>query len=532
MKKRLLSFIISAVSLTSLIGSSGVYADGNSSLPEDRKIPMEQEKSDTGNDTLKGDTNCDGTVDMADAVLIMQALASPNKYGLNGTADNHLTEQGEKNGDMDGDGLTVGDAQEIQYQLLGISSDVNESAGSIRLDDKVSLQASEGMTTDEKFAAAEMKLGIEILKKGFDPTKPKEENMLISPVSISTALAMTANGADGRTREEMEDVLGSGLTIDQLNEYMAYYISKLPAKDKEKVYLADSIWFKDEPSFKVYDEFLGTNKKFYNAEIYKAPFDDGTVKDINNWVNRNTNGMIPGILEKGALDPTEEKEMLMMLINTLYFEADWQVPYDWAPKGEFTDINGEKREIERLGSKEREYFDLGDADAFKKPYAYGDYSFVGILPKNNDIVEYVNNLDAEKLLAGLSECVDPDSIDLYTMIPKFEYEYGKTLNDILKEIGMPTAFDSCAADFSKINDLSVDGALPLWIDKVVHKTKIEVTETGTKAAAATAVGMAGGAMYQPKKEVFVYLDRPFVYMIVDRNNVPLFIGVVTQIGEK
>ena len=74
--------------------------------------------------------------------------------------------------------------------------------------------------------------------------------------------------------------------------------------------------------------------------------------------------------------------------------------------------------------------------------------------------------------------------------------------------------------------------MALWIDKVIHKTKIEVTETGTKAAAVTGVGMAGGAMYQPKKEVFVYLDRPFVYMIVDRNNVPLFIGVVTQIGEK
>ena len=162
MKKKILSFI----------GSSGVYADGKSSLSEDRKIPIEQEKTDTGTDTLKGDTNCDGTVDMADAVLIMQALASPNKYGLNGTADNHLTEQGEKNGDMDGDGLTVGDAQEIQYQLLGISSDSDTSAGSVRLDDKVRLQASEGMTTDEKFAAAEMKLGIEILKKGFDPTKP------------------------------------------------------------------------------------------------------------------------------------------------------------------------------------------------------------------------------------------------------------------------------------------------------------------------------------------------------------------------
>ena len=341
---------------------------------------------------------------------------------------------------------------------------------------------------------------------------------------------MTANGADGETRAEMEKVLGSGLTIDQLNEYMAYYIRKLPDNEKEKVYLSDSIWFKDKESFKVYDEFLETNKKYFNAELYKAPFNDTTVEDINNWVSDNTKGMIPGILDKGSLDPTANEEMLMMLINTLYFEADWQVPYEWAPKGEFTDINGNKRTIERLGSKEREYFDLGDADAFKKPYAGGNYSFVGILPKENDIVEYVKNLDAEKLLAGLSECVDPDSIDLYTMIPKFEYDYSKKLNDILKEMGMPTAF-SLHADFSKINDLSVEGADPLYISTVLHKTKIEVTETGTKAAAATAIGMAGGAMYIPKKEVYVYLDRPFVYMIVDKNNVPLFMGVATQLGD-
>ena len=695
-------------------------AGGDKTIGTTEQIP--------NHDLISGDVNCDGAVDMADAVLIMQALANPDKYGINGTAENHLTEKGRLNGDFNGDGLTVGDALTIQKKLLGyditegqdaaallglkdskvksavvtgmigtkkytfegekaqavvdylkslhlitnfpenpdeyngtswtidleyeggdtvtvwhnanmfirnplkpwyrmdyeeafsfddllyeldkqstedypamimvngtlyrqsdesftgdfskytakkVTSFVesgtpqkdgetnfdrdcsaeyielddgtialkhspncfifkpvsNPSMGSVRLDDKVSVQAAEGRTVDEKFAAAEMKLGIDLLKKGFAPTKKGEENMLISPMSISAALTMTANGADGETRAEMEKVLGSGLTIDQLNEYMAYYISKLPDNEKEKVYLSDSIWFKDKESFKVYDEFLETNKKYFNAELYKAPFNDTTVDDINGWVSDNTKGMIPGILDKGALDPTANEEMLMMLINTLYFEADWQVPYDWAPKGEFTDINGEKRVIERLGSKEREYFDLGDADAFKKPYAGGNYSFVGILPKENDIVEYVNNLDAEKLLAGLSECVDPDSIDLYTMIPKFEYDYSKKLNDILKEMGMPTAFSPANADFSKINDLSVEGADPLYISTVLHKTKIEVTETGTKAAAATAIGMAGGAMYQPKKEVFVYLDRPFVYMIVDKNNVPLFIGVATQLGD-
>ena len=184
-----------------------------------------------------------------------------------------------------------------------------------------------------------------------------------------------------------------------------------------------------------------------------------------------------------------------------------------------------------MESKERQYFDLGNADAFKKQYKNGNYSFVGILPHEDvDFNDYIRNLDAAALAEGLKECEDPDTVDLYVMIPKFKYNYSKSLKEILPELGMDTAFDPYMADFSKINDMSVDGALPLYIDDVIHKTKIEVTEKGTKAAAATAVVMgAGAAAPIEKKKVYIYLDRPFVYMIVDKNNVPLFIGAATRI---
>ncbi|MGN0614909.1 serpin family protein [Ruminococcus flavefaciens] len=475
-----------------------------------------------------GDINDDGVVDSFDSITYRKQLA--------GTIKTELTEIQLLNGDVNmNDKIDEEDFKMVQDFLLGKVKEINGAGeiGSVRLDNTVDVKASEGKTTDAEFAAAEMKFGVDILKNSFDPTKKDEENLLVSPMSISAALAMTANGADGETKAEMEKVLGNGLTLDQLNEYMAYYISKLPNEKKQKVMLADSIWFKDKETFKVYDEFLEKNKKFYNAELYKAAFDNNTVKDVNSWVNRNTQGMIPSLLKNGDLTPTDEKEILMMLINTLYFEAEWSNPYTSSRDEKFTDLNGNEHSIKAMHSQERYYYDLGDADAFKKPYAGGKYSFVGIMPKEKDIVSYVKDLDAEKLFEGLKEYEDPEKIELNVMIPKFKYQYSKSMTKVLIDMGMPTAFDWRNADFSKINDLSVEGADPLYIDDVLHKTKIEVTEKGTKAAAVTAVMMAAGcAMPEPKKEINIFLDKPFVYMIVDENNVPLFIGAATQLEEK
>ena len=475
-----------------------------------------------------GDINDDGVVDSFDLISYRKYLSDPEKYPLSKSLF--------LNADIDqNDVIDEEDLQLVSDYLLGKIDKFYGApmAGSIRLDDQVDIKAEEGKATDEAFAKAEMKLGIDILKKAFDPTKENEENLLISPLSISSALAMTANGADKNTLEQMEKVLGSGMTLDELNEYMAYYVANLPDEQKLKLYLANSIWFRDDETFKVQDEFLEQNKKYYNSEIYKTPFDDNTVGDVNSWVSSNTRGMIPKLLNKGDLDPTNEKKMMMMLINTLYFEAEWQRSYDESYDGKFTDLNGVEHNIKKMYSEEKQYFDLGDADAFKKPYKGGEYSFVGILPKEKNIVDYVNDLDAEKLLEELKECEDMSNIELNVMIPKFKYNYNKGLKDILKSIGMEDAFDKKLADFSKINDLTVDGAQPLYIDDVLHKTKIEVTEKGTKAAAVTAVMMALASGIKPEKQkINIYLDKPFVYMIVDKNNVPVFIGAATQIEEE
>jgi len=475
------------------------------------------------NEHFYGDINDDGVVDAFDVLVYKKYIAGNLSYKL--SEDQFL------NADINFDTvIDENDLAQVVDFTLGSKKSFNgvSNIGSVRLDNTVSVQASEGKATDSSFAKAEMKLGVDLLKKCYETKNSSEKNLLLSPLSISAALSMTANGADNQTLKEMEEVLGNGLTIDELNEYMAYYISQLPDKEKEKIYLADSIWFKDDPTFKVYDEFLETNKKYYNSEIYKSSFEPNSIaNDVNSWVNKNTKGMIPTLITPANI----KSNTMMLLINTLYFEAEWASPYLSTQDGTFTDLDGSKHPIQKMNSMERQYFDLGNADAFKKPYMNGDYSFVGILPHEDvDFNEYISNLDADALCEGLKQYEDPDKVDLYVMIPKFKYNYGKSLKEILPALGMETAFNADKADFSKINDLSVKDSLPLYIDDVLHKTKIEVTEKGTKAAAATAVIMgAGSAAPIEKKKVYIYLDRPFVYMIVDKNNVPLFIGAATQL---
>lgn len=469
-----------------------------------------------------GDINDDDIIDAFDLIMY--------KQHIEGTLDEKLTQTQFGNGDINHDDvIDENDYIQVSDYVLGKVKKFNSSSpvGSIRLDNTVDILKDEGRETDSDFAAAQMAFGVDMMKKCFNSDEEKK-NLLVSPLSVSTVLSMTANGADGETRDEMEKVLGNGLSLETINEYYAYYTEQLPDNKDEKVLLSNSLWFKDKPTFKVLEEYLETNKKYYGSEIFKTMFNADTATDINSWVNDHTNGMIPKIVDKNQFE--EENNTAMMLINTLYFEAEWSKKYTVAFDGEFTDINGIKHTIEELRSQEDQYFDLGNADAFKKPYVNGNYSFIGILPREDNIEEYVESLDAQKLMEDLNVYTDPTTFELNVMIPKFKYNYNISLNDILKDMGISTAFDKESADFTKIYDKTAADDDILYIDEVLHKTRIEVTEKGTKAAAVSSVmmGLAAG-IPEEKKKIQIYLDRPFVYMIVDKNNVPLFMGVAVSL---
>lgn len=350
----------------------------------------------------------------------------------------------------------------------------------------------------------------------FQTSEKSGENTLISPLSVLCALSMTANGAENETLQQMETVLG--MTTQELNLYLYSYMQGLPQGEKYKLSLANSIWFTEDESFTVNPDFLQTNADYYGASIYKTPFNDQTCKDINNWVKQNTDGMIPEILDRISEDA------VMYLVNALAFDAEWMEVYEknQVKDGVFTKEDGTKQNVVFMHGPESTYLEDEKATGFMKMYQGGKYAFVAMLPNEGvSISDYVASLDGAALNTLLS---NPQYTTVYTSMPKFETEYDVEMSDILKEMGMPIAFEPTKADFAGIGTSTEGG---VYISRVLHKTFISVGEKGTKAGAATVVEANCGSAMPPQEPKEVYLDRPFVYMLIDcENNIPFFIGTL------
>lgn len=345
-------------------------------------------------------------------------------------------------------------------------------------------------------------------------------NTLISPFSVMTALAMTANGAEGDTRTQMEEVLG--MSVDELNSYLSSYIASLPEGEGYKLSPANSIWLTDDERFTVNEDFLKTNKSVYDADIFRTAFDDSTLKDINGWVSEKTDGMIPEILKEIPGSP------VMYLVNALAFDAEWGEIYfkEQVHEGEFTREDGTKEKAEFMHSEEWNYIELEKAAGFLKYYKDGKYAFMALLPEEGmKMDDFVSSLDGKKLHDALLN-LQPETV--YAAIPKFETGSSFEMSGSLRGMGMPLAFDMEGADFSGIGESDAGN---IYIGRVIHQTFISVAEEGTKAGAATIVEMedAGALMAEPK---VVTLDRPFLYAIIDtETSTPVFMGTLMSTAE-
>ena len=383
-------------------------------------------------------------------------------------------------------------------------------SGAVRdLTEGISKNESASKAPDDEFKAAASSFAAELFKDNYS----KGKTTLVSPLSVLTALALVQNGAQGDTLAQLEQALG-GLDRDTLNAYMRAYCDFLSAGDELKI--ANSVW--TDSSAEAKRDFLQKAVDSYSAQIFSAPLSSKkTVSSINSWVKKNTDGMIPKIIENA------DRDAVMMLINAVAFEAKWETPYtnDDIEKLEFNSYSGKSKKTEFMCSTESVYLSDSDAVGFMKPYKNGRFAFAALLPdENTGIDDYVASLSGDKLMKIFSSAKRGNEVNV--KMPKFRAEYSAQLIDSLKKMGVKDAFDSKTADFSSLIENR-----DAYIATVVHKTFIEVDENGTRAAASTLVGVDTMSLMEPYS---VCLNRPFVYMIVDtETNLPLFIGVQTEI---
>ena len=335
---------------------------------------------------------------------------------------------------------------------------------------------------------------------------------LISPVSVLAALAMAEAGARGETLAQMEEVFG--VDAETMRLALSAYMSSVAGTEAKT---ANAIWFRDDGSFTPNEDFLADCASFAGAEVFADEFTAALAGRINGWIKEHTDGMIKDVLDE--IDPSA----VMYLVNALAFEADWAEQYEeyQVRDGEFNAEDGVKT-VEMMYSDEHVYLEGDGFTGFMKPYKGGRYAFAALLP-DSSLEALLGSLTGETLADALENA---QNTPVETATPGFSSEYAAELSETLMGMGMADAFSGETADFSGMGRSALGN---IYINRVLHKTFIDVTPQGTRAGAATVVEMNAESAMEDVKQV--YLDRPFAYMIVDTQyNIPLFFGVVTGAG--
>jgi serpin B len=346
-----------------------------------------------------------------------------------------------------------------------------------------------------------------------------DSNIFISPLSVSMALGMTLNGAAGTTYDAMQSTLGwQSLSEEEINNSYRNIINLLIALDPKIVFeIANSIWYRQ--NFQVEQDFIDLNKVFFNAEVTALDFSQpSAVEIINDWVNQKTHGKIEKIIER------IEASVVMFLINAIYFKGAWSFEFDeqLTYDDNFNLPDGSSKLCRMMNQKwEHYYFNNDDFQAIDLPYGDGNFRMTVFLPKHGMDIDVVINSFTSANWNQWTSSFEKDSVNIF--LPKFKIEYKIKLNDVLSELGMRIAFNASEANFTRIRKSG-----GLWIDKVLHKTFVEVNEEGTEAAAVTVVVIrelsTGG-----EEEIVMRVDRPFVFTLREAtSNTILFMGKIVD----
>lgn len=381
---------------------------------------------------------------------------------------------------------------------------------------KLSANPSNSEEVNEALAS----FGLELLQKTREAEK---KSVFVSPLSVTLALSMTANGADGNTLTQFQEVLGGGTDLIELNGACVQLIQDCQnLKGSTKCSIANSLWV--DPDGQIRDEFVGKCRGVFDAQVFQAELSDSRiVDDLNGWVSEHTNKLIPQIVS----EPFPE-ETACLLVNALYLKNKWLNEFDPLDTREmaFNHMYDNTSRVEFLQCFETNLSYIQDkgAQGVVLPYDDGRLAFVAIMPDlypdSPGLGTWLASLEGGDLSWLIGNRTETKF--LHFAMPKFTAEWKGNLEEILPELGLTDAFVRGTANFSKMGD----NEYGYYISQVIHAAKIEVNEKGAEAAAATVVAAPAGAAAPPPPEgITLVLDRPFLYGIVDLDtNVPLFLG--------
>lgn len=344
------------------------------------------------------------------------------------------------------------------------------------------------------------------------------ENIMISPFSITSALSMTLNGAAGETFDAMKTTLCYGdQTIEEINDtYLKLMTDMVPVDQRVTMEIANSVWVRE--NLDVVPDFITALKTWYLAQAESFnPADPGAADMVNGWIAEKTHDKIQKMLD--SMDP----DIAMLLINAIYFKGKWSSEFDKDDTETLPFYVTPDSPVQVPMMKQTHNFavaDAGNATLVELPYGQGNYSMVVMLPDEGfTVTDAVATLTSENWEAWMTH-LETGITEVDLSMPRFKYEYKRTLNDDLKALGMEIAFDPINADFSNMCYHQ------LVISFVLHQTFIETNEEGTEAAAATVVGMIDTAM---PLTTTININRPFLYFIRETTTGTIvFMGLVTD----
>ena len=349
---------------------------------------------------------------------------------------------------------------------------------------------------------------------------PESENIAISPLSLNMALAMVWNGANGETKQVIQEAMGMGdYPQSEVNDYFKKLREDFVKTDPTvKLAITNSIWVRQ--GFPVKSSFYDVNKNYYQAEVKEVDFSSpNTPSLINQWCSDNTNGLIKEMITDISPD------VMMYLINALYFKGERSDTYGFdasaTHNAEFTKENGSSIQVKMMSqNNELPYYSDEYLSTTSLPFGNNAFSMAFFLP--NEGVSFAEMLNQLKQPDYFSRCLQSGNkteVDLY--IPKFKIEYEISLNETLQQLGMGIAFTDFA-DFSGISDI------PLRISNVKQKTSVSIDEKGGEAAAVTVIEFGETTAFLPQTQKAIFrADRPFLFAIRENSTgVVLFMGKI------